>query len=97
MVNVSHTHFAPRLGGDRNLEYEALFTERTQPLLSNAVADLQPAVLDFTIGSCTMGANRRQLDDQGRVTRGLRRSPASRSIRTFQSCACSTPKAALGR
>ena len=79
MINVSHTHFAPHMGSvdphPRNLEYDALFTERTQPLFDAAVADLQPALLDFTIGSSTMAANRRQLNDEGQITKGLRPEP----------------------
>ncbi|MBI3945656.1 MAG: hypothetical protein HY321_07045 [Armatimonadetes bacterium] len=69
MVNVSHTHFGAAFGGDRNPEYDALFAERARALFGRAAADLQPALLDFTIGSCTMGMNRRQLNDQGRSVR----------------------------
>ena len=62
MINVSHTHYGPSLGSidphPRNLEYDALFTERTQRLFSAAVADLQPALLDYTVGFSTMGFNR---------------------------------------
>ncbi|MBI3947525.1 MAG: hypothetical protein HY321_16500 [Armatimonadetes bacterium] len=59
MVNVSHTHYTSGLGGDRNLEYDALLSERLQPLFADAVADLKPALLDYTVGSCDMGFNRR--------------------------------------
>jgi len=69
MVNCSHSHYGPHLGSveahKQNLEYDKLFTERTQPLFEQAVADLQPAVLEYTVNSCTMGVNRRQLDDSG--------------------------------
>ncbi|MBI3945278.1 MAG: hypothetical protein HY321_05120 [Armatimonadetes bacterium] len=69
MVNVSHTHFGPRIEepqpGQRNSEYAALFTDRTRGLFAAAVADLQPAVLDYTVGSCAMGMNRRQLRPDG--------------------------------
>lgn len=65
-VNCSHSHFGPHLGsiepGDRNAEYDALFTERTRSLFEEAVADLQPAVLEYAVGCCTMGVNRRQND-----------------------------------
>ncbi|MBI3945054.1 MAG: hypothetical protein HY321_03985 [Armatimonadetes bacterium] len=63
MVNVSHTHFGPHLGqhhpDNRNLEYETLLTERLQGLFPAAAADLKPALLDYTVGSCDMGFNRR--------------------------------------
>ncbi len=69
MVNSSHNHYGPHLGSveahAKNEEYYKLFTERTQPLFEQAVADLQPAVLDYTVSSCTMGVNRRQRDDAG--------------------------------
>ncbi|MBI3945282.1 MAG: hypothetical protein HY321_05140 [Armatimonadetes bacterium] len=69
MVNVSHTHFAPydedRVPGVRNGEYGALLAERTRGLFAAAVADLQPALLDFAVGSCVMGMNRRYLKPDG--------------------------------
>jgi len=69
MVNSSHSHYGPHLGSveahKQNEEYYKLFTEQTQPLFGQAVADLQPAVLDYTVSSCTMGINRRQRDDSG--------------------------------
>ncbi|MBI3947023.1 MAG: hypothetical protein HY321_13950 [Armatimonadetes bacterium] len=65
MVNVSHTHWAPGLETEANLEYEALFTERTQPLFAAAVADLKPALLDYAVGISVVGINRRQLKPDG--------------------------------
>lgn len=69
MVNSSHNHFGPHLGSveanARNTDYDLLFTERTQPLFAQAVADLQPCVLEYTVGTCTMGVNRRQDDGSG--------------------------------
>ena len=66
MVNWSHAHFSPHLGGPEvhpgNVDYDALFLERTLPLFAAAVADLQPAVLDYTVGVSVMGVNRRKLD-----------------------------------
>ncbi|MBI3945284.1 MAG: hypothetical protein HY321_05150 [Armatimonadetes bacterium] len=63
MVNVSHTHFGPALSdgqpGQRATEYDALLVERTRALFAAAVADLKPALLDYTVGACDMGFNRR--------------------------------------
>jgi neutral ceramidase len=78
MVNCSHSHYGPHMGSlephEKNLEHNALFTERTQPLLAAAVADLQPAVLDYTVGGSTMAINRRQLNEDGKCT-GMRPEP----------------------
>ncbi|MGD8241148.1 MAG: neutral/alkaline non-lysosomal ceramidase N-terminal domain-containing protein, partial [Armatimonadota bacterium] len=68
MINASHTHSGPTLSQTRNADYVALFKARTDPLFAAARADLQPAVLDYTVGSCTMAINRRQFDAEGKVT-----------------------------
>lgn len=68
MINCSHTHYGPQIGRKENENYDALFKARTGPLFEAAVADLQPAVLDYTAGSCTMAINRRQLNAAGKVT-----------------------------
>ncbi len=69
MVNWTHNHYGPHLGSveahGKNTEYCELFTERTEPLIEQAVADLRPAVLEYTVGSCTMAVNRRQRNDEG--------------------------------
>lgn len=74
LINTSHTHFGPRLGDpepeQRNLDYETLLAERLRGLPAAAVARLQPAVLDFTVGSCTMGCSRRRLDANGQAVWG---------------------------
>jgi len=78
MVNASHSHYGPHLGSTQphpqNLDYEALFTARTEPLLAAAVADLQPAVLDYAVGSCSMGINRRRVNPDGTCS-GMRPEP----------------------
>jgi len=74
MVNFSHSHYGPDLGHKKNTAYRALFKARTAPLFAAAAADLQPAVLDYTVGSCTMGINRRQLNASGKAT-GMRPEP----------------------
>jgi len=74
MVNASHTHCGPQLGHKHNAAYAALFKARTNPLFAAAVADLQPAVLHYTVGSCTMGINRRQLNAKGKCI-GMRPEP----------------------
>mgnify|MGYP000901802575 CR=1 FL=1 len=77
MINWTHNHYGPHLGSveahGSNAEYYELFTERTEPLFELAVADLQPAVLEYAVGSCTMAINRRQLNEGGAV--GFRPEP----------------------
>lgn len=69
MVNWTHNHYGPHLGSveahARNTEYYELFTERTEALIEEAVADLRPAVLEYVVGSCTMGISRRQIREDG--------------------------------
>ena len=74
MTNCSHTHCGPVLSERKNPEYVALFKERTAKLFEQAAADLQPARLDYTVGSCTMAINRRQLNAEGKCT-GMRPEP----------------------
>ena len=72
-VNFSHTHYAPGIEDERNAGYADLFQSRTESLFQAAVDDLQPAVLDYTVGSCTMGINRRQRGADGKI--GFRPEP----------------------
>lgn len=69
MVNWTHNHYGPHLGSveahARNEEYYQLFSERTEALFEEAVADLRPAVLEYAVGDCTMGVNRRQIREDG--------------------------------
>ena len=74
MINASHTHCGPHLGHKSNAAYAALFKARTTPLFAEAAADLRPAILDYTVGSCTMAINRRQLNAAGKCT-GMRPEP----------------------
>jgi hypothetical protein len=74
MINASHTHCGPKLCHRKNAAYDALFKTRTQPLFAAAVADLRPALLDYTVGSCTMAINRRQLNAKGKCI-GMRPEP----------------------
>jgi neutral ceramidase len=71
MVNSSHTHYAPTIG--RKGSYTTLFKERTGALFQAAVDDLEPAVLDYAVGSCTMGISKRQADAKGQI--GMRPDP----------------------
>lgn len=66
MINFSHTHSGPDLYHKENAAYAALFKARTDPLFAAAVADLQPAILDYAVGSCTMAVYRRRLGKDGR-------------------------------
>lgn len=69
MINASHTHSGPFLSIEKNPNYVALFKARTDPLFAKAVADLKPARLDYTAGSCTMGISRRRLNAKGKCPR----------------------------
>lgn len=73
MINSSHTHCGPTIIG-RNEEYVAVFEERVCGLLQSAVDDLQEATLEYTVGSCTMAVNRRQLNEEGECI-GMRPEP----------------------
>ncbi|MBT3375071.1 MAG: hypothetical protein HN742_09305 [Lentisphaerae bacterium] len=68
MINASHSHYGPRLNHKKNTAYTALFKKRTDSLFKAAEAALQPALLDYTVGWCTMGINRRQMNAAGRPT-----------------------------
>ena len=50
MVNFSHTHSGPNVGDKNNAAYAARFKSLTDALFAKAVADLQPALLDYTGG-----------------------------------------------
>lgn len=66
LINVSHTHCGPSMN-PKNAEYLALLKERTGALLARAAADLQPARLEYAVGSCTMAVNRRQKGPDGKI------------------------------
>lgn len=74
MINCSHTHYGPQLRHKKNRAYDALFKAQTDPLFRAAAAALEPAALDYTVGSCTMAINRRQLSAEGRAI-GMRPEP----------------------
>ena len=69
LVNCSHTHCAPSCrvvrGSNRHFDYEWLggLKEKVAELLRAAVDDLQEATVDYTVGSCTLGINRRRMDE----------------------------------
>ncbi len=68
LVNCSHTHCAPSCrvvrGSNRHFDYEWLegLKEKVGGMLRAAVDDLQEATVDYTVGSCTLGINRRRMD-----------------------------------
>ncbi len=74
MINASHTHCGPTIIGSKNPDYLPVFEEKVTGLLAGAVADMQEATLDYTVGSCTMAVNRRQLNAEGRCI-GMRPEP----------------------
>ena len=71
LVNCSHTHCAPACrvarGSNRHFDFGWLegLKQTVAELLSRAVADLQEAKLDYTVGTCALGINRRRLADNG--------------------------------
>ena len=74
MINSSHTHCGPTIIGKKNPDYLPVFEEKVCGLLQKAVDDLQEARLDYTVGSCTMAVNRRQLNAEGKCT-GMKPEP----------------------
>jgi hypothetical protein len=74
MINSSHTHCGPTIIGNKNPDYLPVFEEKVCGLLQKAVDDLQEARLDYTVGSCTMAVNRRQLNEEGKCI-GMRCEP----------------------
>ena len=76
MLNGSHTHCGPHLWHKTTVEsgYSQVFMEKVCSLIEPAVADLQPATLDFAMGSSTMAVNRRQLNAEGKSI-GMRPEP----------------------
>jgi hypothetical protein len=76
MLNPQHTHCGPHLWHKQTIEsgYTQVFMEKICGLIEPAVADLQPATLDFTIGSSSMAVNRRQLNAEGKCI-GMRPEP----------------------
>ena len=73
MVNHSHTHCGPSLHG-KNPDFVAQFKTETCALPQKAVDDLEEARLDFTVGTCAMGINRRQIGPDGKCI-GMRPDP----------------------
>ena len=71
MVNASHTHAAPNVTPCRTFmrSYEDAYLETTRDalceLVRQAVDDLAEATLDYTVGTCTMGVNRRRYGQSG--------------------------------
>lgn len=66
LLNTSHTHTGPVVERLRcpirkfDEAYIAWLEQTLCDLVGRAVADLRPASLDYYIGSCTMGVNRRR-------------------------------------
>jgi hypothetical protein len=71
LINCSHTHCGPAFGVVKGMweldtQYLAETRDKLCDLLREAVADLQDSELDYTVGSCTMGINRRRKDATGK-------------------------------
>ncbi len=71
LVNCSHTHCAPSCrvvrGSNRHFDEEWLsdLKDKVASLLREALEDLQPSEIDYIVGSCTLGINRRRVGDDG--------------------------------
>ncbi len=71
MVNTSHTHAAPNVTPCRTFmrayedEYLAATRDKLCKLIADAVDDLQEVTLDYTVGTCTLGCNRRRHGSSG--------------------------------
>ncbi|MFP3903905.1 MAG: hypothetical protein ACLFWB_06635 [Armatimonadota bacterium] len=71
MINTSHTHCGPAVTRIRchvrkfDEEYLQWLKDRLCALVGEAVDDLQEATLDYTVGSATMGINRRRKGESG--------------------------------
>jgi len=71
LVNCSHTHCGPAVRKRRSMirtfddDYLEHLKATIVDLLERAVADLQDATLDYVVGSCTLGINRRRVPDGG--------------------------------
>lgn len=71
LINCSHTHCGPSAGVVRGAwpldeEYLAHMLDKLCDTLRHAVANLQPAVVDYAVGCCTLGINRRRKDADGK-------------------------------
>jgi hypothetical protein len=67
MVNFSHTHSGPNVTTPANAAYAERFKSLTDPMFATAVADLQPALLDYTVGSSLLAVSRRRFDEKRHV------------------------------
>jgi len=80
LINCSHTHCGPSFGvvkgaWELDKEYLAETREKLCGLLREAVDDLEESKLDYTVGVCTMGINRRRKDAEGKCA-GMVPGPA---------------------
>ncbi len=72
MINTSHGHAVPNTTPCRSFmrSYEEGYLEEARDklcgLMHDAVGDLQEARLDYTVGSCTLGMNRRSMEGLNR-------------------------------
>lgn len=71
LVNCSHTHCAPSCrvvrGSNRHFDETWLseLKDTVAALLRRALTELQPSEIDYSVGSCTLGINRRRVDPTG--------------------------------
>ena len=74
LVNCSHTHCAPACrvvrGSNRNFDERWLseVKDTIARLLREASSGMQPAAIDYSVGSCTLGINRRRVGADGTST-----------------------------
>jgi hypothetical protein len=71
LVNCSHTHCAPSCrvvrGSNRHFDEKWLadLKSTVSSLLRQAIDNLQDSVIEYRVGSCTLGCNRRRVDADG--------------------------------
>ncbi len=71
LINCSHTHCGPACRPVRGLirdcddDYLGMLKDKLCTLLAAAVADLRASKLNYTVGCCTLGINRRRVPEDG--------------------------------
>jgi neutral ceramidase len=81
LVNCSHTHCAPACRVERGScrkfdeEYLSALKDKLFGLLEQGVDDLQEGSLDYTVGCCSLGINRRRTNHDG-SSAGMLPAPA---------------------
>lgn len=65
LMNASHTHCGPAYGRDDAKDYFAVLTTKLVKLVGDALEQLQPAHLSYSVARCSVAMNRRTPSDEG--------------------------------